>query len=169
MNKRLFQLCVLSCILFIQKSSSIFQSCDRLKSGTSAAQKKKKTHLGQVFQYVTSFETYYLFFFSLTKLLLFWLQPWGHSNTSVVHMHDQRKVIRYKKCLFSRKWSFLGHPLGKTLWLHASSVSQSVCQTFSIHFLHHSYLFLMQRWIRFIFGVFMPYNVGNIMQVDMLG
>ena len=47
------------------KSSSIFQSCDRLKSDTSAAQKKrkkekntlKKTHLGQVFQSVTSFET----------------------------------------------------------------------------------------------------------------
>ena len=39
----------------------------------------------------------------------------------------------------------LGRPLRKTLWLHASSVSQSVsqsvCQTFSIHFLHRSYLF----------------------------
>ena len=58
-----------SCILLIQKSSSIFQSCDRLKSDTSAAQKKKKkkkkhlkkkkkkTRLGQVFQFVTSFET----------------------------------------------------------------------------------------------------------------
>ena len=35
------------------KSISIFQSCDRLKSDTSAAQEKKKlkkkTHLGQVF------------------------------------------------------------------------------------------------------------------------
>ena len=31
-----------SCILFIQKSSSIFQSYDRLKSEKSAAQKKKK-------------------------------------------------------------------------------------------------------------------------------
>ena len=58
--------CVLSCILFIQKSSSLFhteQSCDRLKFETSAAQekkmiKKKKTHLGQVFQSFTiSFET----------------------------------------------------------------------------------------------------------------
>ena len=48
------------------KSSSIFQSCKRLKSDTSAAQKKKKKkkkkllkrpHLGQVFQSVTSFET----------------------------------------------------------------------------------------------------------------
>ena len=44
------------------KSSSIFQSCERLKSDTSAAQKKKKLfkkkpHLGQVFQSVTSFET----------------------------------------------------------------------------------------------------------------
>ena len=58
------QRCVLSCILFIQKSSSIFhteQSCDRLKSDTSAAQKggggPLKMHLGQVFQSVTSFET----------------------------------------------------------------------------------------------------------------
>ena len=37
-----FNSCVLSCILFIQKSGSIFQSCDRLKSDTSAAQKKNK-------------------------------------------------------------------------------------------------------------------------------
>ena len=41
-NNRLLQLCVLSCIMLIQKSSSIFQSCDRLKSETSAAQEKKK-------------------------------------------------------------------------------------------------------------------------------
>ena len=44
------------------KSSSIFQSCDRLKSDTSAAQEKKKKRLkkprlGHVFQFVTSFET----------------------------------------------------------------------------------------------------------------
>ena len=57
------------------KLKFIFQSCDRLKSGMPAAQKKnqkqkqtkqnktkktlvkKKTHLGQVFQSVTSFET----------------------------------------------------------------------------------------------------------------
>ena len=64
-----FNSCVLSCTLFIQKSSSIFhteQSCDRLKFDTSAAQKKtkqnknvkkKKMHLGQVFQSVTSVET----------------------------------------------------------------------------------------------------------------
>ena len=47
--------------LALQKSSSIFQSCDRLKSDASAAQEKKKTfkkqRLGQVFQFVTSFET----------------------------------------------------------------------------------------------------------------
>ena len=39
------QTSVLTCILFIQKSSSIFhteQSCDRLKSDTSAAQEKNK-------------------------------------------------------------------------------------------------------------------------------
>ena len=48
-NNILLQHCVLSCI----KSSSIFQSCEQLKSDTSAAQKKKKkkkkTHIGQVF------------------------------------------------------------------------------------------------------------------------
>ena len=45
LNNRLLQLCVLSCILFIQNSSSILhaeQNCDRLKFKTSAAQKKKK-------------------------------------------------------------------------------------------------------------------------------
>ena len=59
-----------SCILFIHISSSIFQRYDRLKSDTSAAQGEKtktkqqqqkknvkKTHLGQVFQSVMSFET----------------------------------------------------------------------------------------------------------------
>ena len=49
-----------------------------------------------------------------------------------------------KNALGCSECSSLGRPLGKTLWLHASSVSQSVsqsvCQTFSIHFLHHSYL-----------------------------
>ena len=45
LKNRLLQLWVLSCILFIQKSSSTFhteQNCDRLKSNMSAAQKKKK-------------------------------------------------------------------------------------------------------------------------------
>ena len=55
-------LCSVLYIVLIQKSSSIFQSCDRLRSDTSAAQEKKKkglkkTRLGQVFQFVTSFET----------------------------------------------------------------------------------------------------------------
>ena len=57
------------CILFIQKSSSIFhteQSCDWLEFDTSAArgggggfggEAFKKTHLVQVFKSVTSFET----------------------------------------------------------------------------------------------------------------
>ena len=56
---------VLSCILFIQKSSSIFQSCDRFKSENltrlllrkKKKVRKKKMHLGQVFQTVMSFET----------------------------------------------------------------------------------------------------------------
>ena len=34
-------LCSVLYILLIQKSSSIFQSCDRLRSDTSAAQEKK--------------------------------------------------------------------------------------------------------------------------------
>ena len=45
LNNRLVQLFFLSCILFIQKSSSIFhtgKSCDRLKVDTSAAQKKEQ-------------------------------------------------------------------------------------------------------------------------------
>ena len=59
--------CVLSCTLFIHMSSLFHteQSCDRPKFDTSAAQKKKmlkKMHLGQVFQSVTSFETYMFFF-----------------------------------------------------------------------------------------------------------
>ena len=69
--------CILSCILFIQKSSSLFhteQSCDRLKFETSAAQekkKKKKTMLKR-----TAFRSGFpiclklwdnFFFFSLTR------------------------------------------------------------------------------------------------------
>ena len=62
LNNRLLQLCILSCILFIQN-----QSCDRLKSDTSATKKtkqnkkkvKKQLHLGQVFQSVTSFEHFF--------------------------------------------------------------------------------------------------------------
>ena len=75
LNNRLLQLCVLSCILFIQKSSSIFhtdQSCDRIKFEMSAAQKKKKKvkkkmHLGQVFQSVTIFETEKFFSLALSR------------------------------------------------------------------------------------------------------
>ena len=58
---------ILCSVLYLvhPESSSIFQSCDRLKSDTYAAQKKKKKkkntlkkpHLGQVFQSVASFET----------------------------------------------------------------------------------------------------------------
>ena len=67
--------------------------------------------------------------------------------------------------------TFLGRPLGKTLWLHASSVSQwgSECVKLLVYTFCIVHIFLMQRWIRFIFGVFMPHNVGNIMWVDMLG
>ena len=69
----------------------------------------------------------------------------------------------------------LGRPLGKTLWLHASSVSQSVSQSVSecVKLLVDTFciihIFLTQRRIRFTCGVLMPYNVGNIMRVDMLG
>ena len=68
MNNKLLQLLCSALYLVHPKSSSIFQSCDRLKSDTFAAQEKKKqqqqqqktlkkTHLGQVFQSLTSFET----------------------------------------------------------------------------------------------------------------
>ena len=64
--------CVLSCILFIQKSSSIFhteQSCDRLKFEMSAALGKKKI---KKLAFRSGFPIYHklwdieLFFFSLT-------------------------------------------------------------------------------------------------------
>ena len=64
LNNKLLQLLCSALYLVHPKSSSIFPSCDRLKSDTFAAQEKKKKkktlkkpHLGQVFQSVTSFET----------------------------------------------------------------------------------------------------------------
>ena len=65
------------------------------------------------------------------------------------------------------RYSLLGRPLGKTLWLHASSVSQ--CVKLLVYTFCIVHIFLTQRWIRFICGVLMPYNVGNIMRVDMFG
>ena len=54
-EQQTLQFLVLSCILFIQKSSSVFQSCDRSNMTTQEKKKKKKkTHLGQVFRSVTS-------------------------------------------------------------------------------------------------------------------
>ena len=41
-EQQTLQLCVLSCILFIQKSSSVFQSCDRSNLTTQGKKKKKK-------------------------------------------------------------------------------------------------------------------------------
>ena len=66
--------CLVSCSSKIK--FSIFQSCDWLKSDTSAAQGggkkvKKKIHLGQVFQRVTSFETQHLFFCSVKWDILY--------------------------------------------------------------------------------------------------
>ena len=56
----------------------------------------------------------------------------------------------------------------------ACFVSQSVSQWVSVsnfqYTLFASFIFfLTQRRIRFTCGVLMPYNVGNIMRVDMLG
>ena len=51
----------------------------------------------------------------------------------------------------------------------ACFVSQSVSVSNLVYTFCIIHIFLMQRWIRFIFGVFMPYNVGNIMRVDMVG
>ena len=66
LNNRLLQHCVLSCILFIQKSSSIFQSCDLtrllLRKKKEKKTVKKKPHLGQVFQSVTSLRHSIYFF-----------------------------------------------------------------------------------------------------------
>ena len=51
------------------------------------------------------------------------------------------------------------------------SVCQCVCQ--SVKHLVHAFcvvhIFLTQRQIRFICGMLMPYNVGNIIQVCVLG
>ena len=63
--------------------------------------------------------------------------------------------------------AFLGRPLGKTSWLHASSVSE--CVKLLVYTFCIVHIFLMQRRIRFVCGVLMPYNVGNIMRVGMLG
>ena len=71
---------------------------------------------------------------------------------------------------------WLGHLLGKTLWLHASSVSQSKdlwsvseCVKLLVYTFCIIHIFLTQKRIRFIRGVLMPYSMGNIMQVGMLG
>ena len=109
------------------KSSSIglFQSCDRLKSDTSAAQKKKKkkTHLGQVFQSVMSFETQH-FFFSLTrrqkfKNVMYSNKPRNNSHRLILK-YGQLKLALVKKkkdssvdfeiFVFIHIWSFLSHP-----------------------------------------------------------
>ena len=83
----------------------------------------------------------------------------------------QKYIHLYAQSEEEGKGSFLGHPLGKTLWLHASSVSQSVseCVKLLVYTFCIVHIFLTQRRIRFICGVLMPYNVGNIMQVDMFG
>ena len=55
--------------------------------------------------------------------------------------------------------------------MHRVSVYQSVSQ--SVKLLVHSFcvvhIFLMQRWIRFICGMFVPCSRVNIMQVGLLG
>ena len=53
----------------------------------------------------------------------------------------------------------------------ACFVSQSVsqCVKLLVYTFCIVHIFITQRRIRFICGVLMPYNVGNIMRVDMLG
>ena len=54
----------------------------------------------------------------------------------------------------------------------ACFVSQSVSESVSVSNLYAFcvvYIFLTPRQIRFICAVLMPYNVGNIMHVSMLG
>ena len=55
--------------------------------------------------------------------------------------------------------------------LVSQSVSQSICQCVKllVYAFCIVHIFLMQRRIRFIRGVLMPYNVGNVMWVGMLG
>ena len=49
------------------------------------------------------------------------------------------------------------------------SVCVSVSQCVLVHAFCDVHNFLTQRLIGFIFGVLMPYNVGNKMQMGMLG
>ena len=55
LNNRLLRFCVLSCILFIQNQVPYFKAVT--DSNLTRMLLRKKTHLGQVFQSVTSFET----------------------------------------------------------------------------------------------------------------
>ena len=86
-----------------------------------------------------------------------------------LRLYVPKLVSTLKKWLtdFVRKDAFLGRLLGKTLWLHASSVSE--CVKLLVYTFCIIHIFLTQRRIRFICGVLMSYNVGNIMRVDMLG
>ena len=67
----------------------------------------------------------------------------------------------------------LGCPLGKTLRLHAPCMCVCQCVSQSVKLLVHAFcgvhIFLTQRQIGFVCGVFMPCNVENKMRVGMLG
>ena len=61
-------------------------------------------------------------------------RPQTHSIDGLVIMSP---ALSPRPCMLL----FLGRPLGNKDLMAACFASQSVCQTFSIHFLHRSYLF----------------------------
>ena len=63
--------------------------------------------------------------------------------------------------------------VGKTLRVRPYGCMRRVCVSQSVKLLVYAFcvvhIFLTQRRIKFICGMLMPYNVGNIMRVGMLG
>ena len=122
--------------------------------------------------------------YSLLSSVIFhsWFANITTSYFSLLYMSQHYKIkmnvhdVNYGNvmvCTCFIAWStvpvtFLGRPLGETLRLHAPCVSVCVCQTFRTLFLCCSYLF-NAKGIGFVYGVLMPYNVGNIMWVGILG
>ena len=95
LNNRLLQLCVLSCILFIQKSSSTFhteQSCDQLKFKTSAAQKKKMAFRSGFPICHKLWDIDFFFFSRIWILYQFLLHIWMHNASEAYRKHASGAV-----------------------------------------------------------------------------
>ena len=66
-------------------------------------EKLKKMHLGQVFQSVTSFETF--FFFSLSNMIISWVGKKKKSSTHLVLILNA--YLTYNKCFCSMPFRFM--------------------------------------------------------------